>query len=108
MAFTRLIEVEKLVIAVVVYNNLKLVILELREKSPIIIYEDANMDKVVELAYFQMFFNHGQCCCAASCIFVHENICNKFIEKSKACTLKCFIGDLFRNGMEQGPQVEKG
>jgi acyl-CoA reductase-like NAD-dependent aldehyde dehydrogenase len=42
------------------------VTLELGGKSPLIVLEDADIEKAVELAHFALFFNQGQCCCAGS------------------------------------------
>lgn len=47
----------------------------------------------------------GQCCCAGSRTFVHESIYDEFVEKAKARALKRVVGDPFKNGVEQGPQV---
>ncbi len=40
--------------------------LELGGKSPLIVLDDADIEKAVELAHFALFFNQGQCCCAGS------------------------------------------
>ena len=88
-------------------SNLKRVTLELGGKSPMIVCEDADVDAAVELAHFALFFNQGQCCCAGSRTFVHEKIYDEFVEKSKARALRRVVGDPFRNGIEQGPQVDK-
>lgn len=88
-------------------SNLKPVTLELGGKSPMIVCEDADVDAAVELAHFALFFNQGQCCCAGSRTFVHEKVYDEFVEKSKARALRRVVGDPFRDGIEQGPQVDK-
>ena len=50
-------------------------------------------------------FIQGQCCCAGSRTFVHERVYDEFVEKAKARALKRIVGDPFRQGVEQGPQV---
>lgn len=47
----------------------------------------------------------GQSCCSGSRTFVHESIYDEFIEKAKARALKRVVGDPFKKGVEQGPQV---
>lgn len=47
----------------------------------------------------------GQCCCAGSRTFVHERVYDEFIEKAKARAVKRVVGDPFKKGVEQGPQV---
>lgn len=56
-------------------------------------------------AYDLSFSLQGQCCCAASRTFVHEKVYDEFVEKAKARALKRAVGDPFRKGVEQGPQV---
>ncbi|RZB45929.1 Aldehyde dehydrogenase family 2 member B7, mitochondrial [Glycine soja] len=82
------------------------VTLELGGKSPFIVCEDADVDAAVEAAHFALFFNQGQCCCAGSRTFVHESIYDEFVEKAKARALKRVVGDPFKNGVEQGPQID--
>ncbi|KAM3706428.1 hypothetical protein ACJW31_03G151300 [Castanea mollissima] len=65
-----------------------------------------DVDKAVELAHFALFFNQGQCCCAGSRTFVHESIYDKFVEKAKQRALKHSVGDPFKEGTEQGPQID--
>lgn len=49
----------------------------------------------------------GQCCCAGSRTFVHESIYDEFVEKAKARALNRTVGDPFKGGIEQGPQVNQ-
>lgn len=49
----------------------------------------------------------GQCCCAGSRTFVHERVYDEFVEKAKARAINRAVGDPFKSGIEQGPQVEK-
>ncbi|KAJ0464895.1 putative aldehyde dehydrogenase domain, aldehyde/histidinol dehydrogenase [Helianthus annuus] len=95
-----------LVLGLAAKSNLKPVTLELGGKSPFIVCEDANVDEAVDLAYDALFFNQGQCCCAGSHTFVHERVYDEFVEKAKAHALKRVVGDPFRKGVEQGPQVD--
>lgn len=100
-------EVGKLVMGAAARSNLKPVTLELGGKSPMIVCEDADVDAAVELAHFALFFNMGQCCCAGSRTFVHESIYDEFVEKAKVRAMTRVVGDPFRSGVEQGPQVDK-
>ncbi|XVF16449.1 hypothetical protein REPUB_Repub10bG0031700 [Reevesia pubescens] len=67
---------------------------------------DADVDKAVELAHSALFFNQGQCCCAGSRTLVHESVYDEFDEKAKARALKRVVGDPFKKGIEQGPQID--
>ncbi|PSS07801.1 Aldehyde dehydrogenase family 2 member like [Actinidia chinensis var. chinensis] len=106
LAFTGSTETGKIVLELAAKSNLKPVTLELGGKSPFIICEDADIDKAVELAHFALFFNQGQCCCAGSRTFVHERIHDEFLEKSKARAMRRTVGDPFKKGIEQGPQID--
>ncbi|CAI8609938.1 unnamed protein product [Vicia faba] len=106
LAFTGSTDTGKTVLQLAARSNLKTVTLELGGKSPFIICEDADVDKAVESAHFALFFNQGQCCCAGSRTFVHERIYDEFLEKAKARALRRVVGDPFKKGVEQGPQID--
>ncbi|XWS68981.1 hypothetical protein CRYUN_Cryun04dG0140500 [Craigia yunnanensis] len=106
LAFTGSTEIGKIVLELAAKSNLKPVTLELGGKSPFIVCKDADVDKAVELAHFALFFNQGQCCCAGSRTYVHENVYDEFLEKAKARALKRRVGDPFMAGIEQGPQID--
>lgn len=106
LAFTGSTSTGKLVLELAAKSNLKPVTLELGGKSPVIVCEDADVDKAVETAHFALFFNQGQCCCSGSRTFVHERVYDEFVEKAKARAAKRSVGDPFKQGIEQGPQID--
>ena len=86
-------------------SNLKRVSLELGGKSPNVVFADADLDAAIEGAYFGLFFNQGQCCCAGSRLFVEEKVYDEFVEKMVAKAKGRKVGDPFDPDTEQGPQV---
>ena len=106
IAFTGSTEVGKL-IQQQAAATIKKVTLELGGKSPTIVLADADIDKAVEIAHQGLFFNMGQCCCAASRLMVEESIYDEFVEKSVARAMKRTVGDPFDAKNEQGPQVDQ-
>lgn len=74
IAFTGSTAVGRLVMKAAAETNLKKVTLELGGKSPNIIFDDADLDQAVKWAHMGIFFNHGQCCCAGSRIYVQGNV----------------------------------
>lgn len=106
LAFTGSTSTGKIVLELAARSNLKPVTLELGGKSPFIVCEDADIDQAVELAHFALFFNQGQCCCAGSRTYVHERVYDEFIEKAKARAVRRSVGDPFKKGVEQGPQID--
>ena len=71
VAFTGSTEVGKL-IRKTAAGNLKKVSLELGGKSPNIVFSDVDRDAAVAGATSAIFFNHGQCCCAGSRLYVKK------------------------------------
>lgn len=106
VAFTGSTEVGK-IIQKAAADNIKRVTLELGGKSPTIVLADADIDQAVEIAHFGLFFNMGQCCCAASRLMVEESIYDEFVEKSIARAKRRTVGNPFDSKNEQGPQVDK-
>jgi len=107
IAFTGSTEVGHLIMGAAAKSNLKRVTLELGGKSPNIVFADTDMEQAVEGAHFGLFFNHGQCCCAGSRVFVEDKIYDEFVEKSGARARRRTVGDPFDPKTEQGPQVDQ-
>ena len=107
VAFTGSTEVGHLIMEAAAKSNLKRVTLELGGKSPNIVFADTDLDEAVEGAHFGLFFNHGQCCCAGSRVFVEEKIYDQFVEKSGVRAKNRTVGDPFDPKTEQGPQVDQ-
>jgi phenylacetaldehyde dehydrogenase len=79
IAFTGSTEVGKLIVKAAA-GNLKKVSLELGGKSPAIVFADAAIDQAVSGTASAIFFNHGQCCCAGSRLYIHEKVFDKVVE----------------------------
>ncbi len=107
VAFTGEHTTGQIVMEAAARSNLKRVSLELGGKSPNIIFADADLDAAIEGAYFGLFFNQGQCCCAGSRLFVEESVKDQVVERlvKKAKTQK--VGDPFDPETTQGPQVSQ-
>jgi aldehyde dehydrogenase (NAD+) len=88
-------------------NSFKRVTLELGGKSPNIVFPDADLDEAVAGAHTALFLNQGQCCCAGSRLFVHEDIYDEFLEKTVELAKKRVLGDPFHKDTTQGPQVSQ-
>ncbi|KAL8871092.1 MAG: hypothetical protein Q9174_003011 [Haloplaca sp. 1 TL-2023] len=107
VAFTGSTVVGRQIMKAAAGSNLKKVTLELGGKSPNIVFNDADIDNAISWVNFGIFFNHGQCCCAGSRIYVQEGIYDKFVEKFKERTAKNVVGDPFGESTFQGPQVSQ-
>ncbi|CAF9929016.1 MAG: hypothetical protein GOMPHAMPRED_005288 [Gomphillus americanus] len=82
--------------------NLKNITLETGGKSPLLVFDDCDLEQAVKWSHF------GQVCTATSRILVQDTIYDKFIvafkEQVKTASV---IGDPFAEGTFQGPQVTK-
>eukprot|EP01127_Copromyxa_protea_P001350 TRINITY_DN11368_c0_g1_i1.p1 TRINITY_DN11368_c0_g1~~TRINITY_DN11368_c0_g1_i1.p1 ORF type:complete len:493 (-),score=149.44 TRINITY_DN11368_c0_g1_i1:25-1503(-) len=106
VAFTGSTGVGRKIMVAAAQSNLKKVSLELGGKSPNIIFPDADIDAAIRWASIGIFFNHGQCCCAGSRLFIHEDIYDEFIEKFKAHAATIKIGDPLQPETGHGPLVD--
>jgi phenylacetaldehyde dehydrogenase len=106
VAFTGSTEVGKLIVKAAA-NDLKKVTLELGGKSPNIVLEDADMDAAIAGASNAIFFNHGQCCCAGSRLFVQEKRYDHVLEGVSNAAKKIRLGPGLDPKSEMGPLVSK-
>lgn len=104
VAFTGSTEVGK-VIAQAATGNLKKVSLELGGKSPNIVLKDADLDVAIRGAASAIFFNHGQCCCAGSRLYVEQAIFDKVVEGVAEEAKKIKVGPGLDPMTEMGPLV---
>jgi aldehyde dehydrogenase (NAD+) len=80
VAFTGSSMVGKLVHKMAGESNLKRCSLELGGKSPMIVFDDADLEQAVSAAQLGLFLNSGQCCIAGSRLYVQENIYDAFVK----------------------------
>jgi len=85
----------------------KKISLELGGKSAFIVFEDADLDSVVEGVVDAIWFNQGQVCCAGSRLLVQESINDKFITKLKARMNKLIVGDSLDKSIDMGAVVDQ-
>src|SRR5437879_3134302 len=81
IAFTGETATGKIVMTAAANSNLKRVSLELGGKSPNVVFADADLDAAIEGAYFGLFFNQGQCCCAGSRLFVEAKVYDEVVHQ---------------------------
>jgi phenylacetaldehyde dehydrogenase len=106
IAFTGSTEVGKLIVHAAA-GNLKKVSLELGGKSPNIVFEDADIPSVIPAAAGAIFFNHGQCCCAGSRLYVEEKSFDKVVEGVAAEAAKIRVGPGLDPSTDMGPLVSE-
>ena len=104
IAFTGSTEVGKLVLRAA-SGNLKKVSLELGGKSPTVVLRDADLDVAIPGAASAIFFNHGQCCCAGSRLFVERPMFDKVVAGVSDQAQKIKIGPGLDPTTQMGPLV---
>lgn len=79
--------------------------LELGGKSPFVVFDDADLDSVVEGVVDAIWFNQGQVCCAGSRLLVQENIEPQLIRKLRARMEKLRLGEPLDKAVDMGAIV---
>jgi betaine-aldehyde dehydrogenase len=74
-------------------GTLKYVTLELGGKSPLIVFDDADLDDAVSGALLANFYSAGEVCSNGTRVFVHENIRQDFLDRLVHRVKRMRIGD---------------
>jgi phenylacetaldehyde dehydrogenase len=104
VAFTGSTEVGRLIMQAAT-GNLKRVSLELGGKSPNIVFADADLDEAAIGAASAIYFNHGQCCCAGSRLFIEQKAYDKVVPRLIEYSEKIKLGPGMDPTSEMGPLV---
>ncbi|OIW33477.1 aldehyde dehydrogenase [Coniochaeta ligniaria NRRL 30616] len=88
--------------------TMKNITLETGGKSPLIVFDDADLDLAAEWAHIGIMSNQGQICTATSRILVQQGVYDAFVQKFKAAVENVsVVGDPFHETTFQGPQVTR-
>ena len=86
-------------------KDLKPITLELGGKNPLVVLDDADIDKALEAAMLGIFFFQGQACMASSRIILQRGIADKFIPAFKNIAASIKVGDLSDPQTAIGPII---
>lgn len=89
-------------------DTLKKTSMELGGKSPLIVFDDADLDRALDATVWGMFSFNGERCTANSRLFLHKNIKDLFVEKLKERVENITIGDPMDASTQLGPLIDKG
>jgi aldehyde dehydrogenase (NAD+) len=106
IAFTGSTEVGKIIRQATAGTDKKLS-LELGGKSPFVVFEDADLDSVVEGIVDAIWFNQGQVCCAGSRLLVQEGIAERLYAKIRQRMDTLRVGDPLDKVVDIGAIVDK-
>ena len=101
IAFTGSTEVGR-IIRIATAGSGKKLSLELGGKSPFIVFEDADLDSVVEGVVDAIWFNQGQVCCAGSRILAQEGIAERLTAKLRTRMETLRVGDPLDKAVDIG------
>ncbi|KAK0722404.1 aldehyde dehydrogenase domain-containing protein [Lasiosphaeria miniovina] len=88
--------------------TMKNITLETGGKSPLVVFDDADVDLAATWSHIGIMSNQGQICTATSRLLVQEGVYDKFVESFKAKVQELsVVGDPFEESTFQGPQVTK-
>ena len=104
IAFTGSTEVGRIIRKATAGSGKKLS-LELGGKSPFIVFDDADLDSVVEGVVDAIWFNQGQVCCAGSRLLAQEGIADRLYEKLRARMETLRLGSPLDKAVDMGAIV---
>jgi succinate-semialdehyde dehydrogenase / glutarate-semialdehyde dehydrogenase len=106
ITFTGSTEVGKTLIAGAA-DSVKPLSLELGGHAPVLVFDDADLDKAVEGVMITKFRNTGQSCIASNRIYVQRGIYEKFLVALVEKTNALKTGNGLEAGMDIGPLIDE-
>ncbi len=88
-------------------SSLKHVTMELGGKSPLIVFDDADLESAIGGAMLGNFYSTGQVCSNGTRVFVQKGIKQAFLSRLKERTEKIVIGEPLDEATQLGPMVSK-
>ncbi|GAA5177606.1 NAD-dependent succinate-semialdehyde dehydrogenase [Modicisalibacter zincidurans] len=88
-------------------DSVKKVSMELGGNAPIIVFDDANLDKAVAGALASKYRNAGQTCICANRILVQDGVYDAFVEKFTAKVNEFTLGNGLDASVTMGPLVNE-
>jgi betaine-aldehyde dehydrogenase len=88
-------------------SQLKHVTMELGGKSPLIVFDDADLESAIGGAMLGNFYSTGQVCSNGTRVFVQKGIKDRFLSRLKERTEKIIIGDPMIEETQLGPMVSR-
>jgi 5-carboxymethyl-2-hydroxymuconic-semialdehyde dehydrogenase len=87
--------------------TLKRVHLELGGKNPVIVFEDADLDRAVDAAVFMIYSLNGERCTSSSRLLVQASIYDSFVERVAERARKLKVGHPLDPATEVGPLIHQ-
>ncbi|KAJ1035378.1 hypothetical protein NDA13_000796 [Ustilago tritici] len=107
VAFTGSTATGKRIMKAAAESNMKKVTLELGGKSPVVVFDSADIEQAVRWVCMGILFDQGQDCTAGSRLFVQDKVYDNFMQQLITAFQAHKVGDPFHELTFQGPQVTK-
>lgn len=88
-------------------DTLKRVHFELGGKNPVVVFDDADLDRALDAAIFMIYSLNGERCTSSSRLLVQETIADEFEAKLKARVDNIKVGHPLDPATEIGPLIHK-
>lgn len=88
-------------------DTLKRVHFELGGKNPVIVFDDADLERALDAAIFMIYSLNGERCTSSSRLLLQSTIAGDFIEKLKTRVNNIRVGHPLDPGTEVGPLIHK-
>jgi len=88
-------------------NTLKRVHFELGGKNPVIVFDDADLDRALDAVIFMKYSLNGERCTSSSRLILHEKVYKKFVKKLKDRVAKIKVGSPLDPRTEVGPLIHR-
>lgn len=88
-------------------DTVKKVSMELGGNAPLIVFDDADLDKAVQGAIISKFRNAGQTCVCANRVLVQAGVYDAFIEKFSVAVQALSVGHGLQGAFDQGPLINQ-
>ncbi|MFC9270028.1 aldehyde dehydrogenase family protein [Streptomyces zhihengii] len=89
-------------------DTFKKLTLEMGGKSPVVVFDDADLDSAARAAVLGILVNAGQICAAGSRLVVQAGIAEAFVEEVRERMGRVTVGDPTAKGTMVGPLVSRG
>jgi len=86
-------------------EGIKAATMELGGKSPLIVFDDSDLDNAVGAAMLGNFYSSGQICSNGTRVFVQRGLCDAFLERLAERTATITLGDPLDEATQMGPLV---
>ena len=88
-------------------SHLKRVLLELGGKAPLIVLEDADLDRAAAAAHFGAFFHQGQICMSTDRIVADRAVAQDLADRIAGRAQALTVGDPRHAGTQIGPMINR-